>query len=118
MRDGIYIFGGCQSCFNCLNKYINKICSLVGLFFPPELCGSVDENNNRSAAKLVLVLPATDLPTSQIQIYIHHRPEGFEHFLCSFTALHKDLQNAVLQRTRAQREPELSITVAGIIKRC
>lgn len=45
--------------FNCLNKHINKICSLAGAFFsPPGLCSTMDERNcNHSAAKIVAGAP-------------------------------------------------------------
>lgn len=59
--------------FNCLNKHINKICSLAGFF---SLLGSAAPWTRGTAIiqlpnlELVLVLPAMDLPTSQAQIYI------------------------------------------------
>lgn len=74
MGDPSYIKGnhsGCETAcvylasvggFNCLNKYINKICLCICLLFPPGLCGTVDErSSNHSAAQLMAAPGACSL---------------------------------------------------------
>lgn len=96
------VFGGCWVFFNCLNKYINKICLCICLLFPPGLCGTADErNSNHSAAQLVAA-PRDGFAYQLVQIYIT-APRWFDHFRCSFIAQHEELKNLAGSHTELEQ---------------